>query len=316
MLERFLTTIVVVAGISGCGKAAGPEPRNAKKESTVAPASVDTLSSTTASPPEESGRGLRYAFVFTDAISSMTVCADGPYAVIDQQWHAPSDGGKKHWGADSARIIFDSANHVLTVINLSQNTYVKLDEARMARAAEDLEKGTPVALGNLGAATRTTDLPAAGLPPLAIPLPSKQPKKKFPEGCDIFDRDLPKGLREETCFKAFDESASVSDAFAPLISMAEFTAPLAARVRDLETAAAVAEALGWDTGIPTVQYKYGDSPFEEDNAKMEAWDRTFTLEESSPCSVEPNELDPPEGAVQEFGLLPWNTPFIVTALPE
>ncbi len=308
---------VFILFVSACGKGAGPEPKSAEVQLVTSSVESKATDAPEVVTPKESGRALRYEFVFSDAKSTLSICTDGPFAVIDQQWSTQEGAGSKHWGADSARLIFDSGNKVLTVINQTKNTFVRVDAERMAEAEADLERGTPISLGNLGAAPSSGPMQPAALPaPLAVPIPSKNPKKKHPSGCSVFERDLPKGLKEETCFETPTEDVVVSEAFAPLIGLANFVSVLEERVRDLETVIAVANALDWDTGIPTAQFKFGDSPFEEDNAAMEVWDRTFTLKSRSTCSVLPVDLEPPADAVKEFGILPWNTPFIVTALPK
>lgn len=308
---------VLGALIVACGKGAGPEPKNADKDE----APMDTGPSTDRSAalqPVESGRGMVFSFSFSNAKATVSMCTDNPFARIDQSWVTAGDGEGRRWGADKSRMIFDSANKVLTVINQSKNTFVKIDATRMAKALDDLATGTPMSLGNLGVASGN-ELPTSaidGLLPISMPLPSKSPKKKHPQGCAVFERDLPQGLKEETCFLSFSEDLAVSEALAPLVSMANFAGDLEGRIREFETIAAVANAVEWDTGIPASQFKFGDSPFEEDNQAMSAWDRSFRLDEQRPCTLRPEDLEPPEGASEEFGLLPWNTPFIVTALPK
>jgi hypothetical protein len=313
-------TVILFCGlIAACGKGAGPEPKNADNDRAEAPDSAVTKESAEASPsPVESGRALEFRFAFSNATATISMCVDGPFARIDQSWTGVEGTAGRRWGADQSRMIFDSANHVLTVINQTKNTYVKIDAERMAGAQSDLEKGTPIALGNLGATQLKNAPPPAmdGLPPAQIPLPEKSPKKTHPKDCAIFSRELPQGLREETCFAGFEEDVALLEAYAPLLAMAHFTDGLETRIREIETVAAAAAALEWDTGMPVAQFKYGDSPFEEDNAGLESWDRTFTLEARHPCTVAPEDLDPPKDATEEFGLMPWNIPFIVTALPK
>ena len=314
-------TVILLCGlIVACGKSAGPEPKSADNDrasiSDTAPSAATVAPSTA---PVESGRALEFEFAFRNAEATISMCIDGPFARIDQTWVGEENAKGRRFGAEKSRMIFDSANRVLTVINQSKNTFVTINADRMAKAQSDLEKGTPIALGNLGALKGTdTPPPAAAdeLPPSQVPLPEKSPKKTHPKDCAVFSRSLPQGLREETCFAGFNEDVAITAAYQPLTAMAQFTDGLETRIREIETVAAVAAAIEWDTGIPVTQFKFGDSPFEEDNVGLEAWDRTFTLKAQHPCTVTPKDLDPPKDATEEFGLLPWNTPFIVTALPK
>jgi hypothetical protein len=297
---------------AACGRGADQTIHTAAQKSMEAPPATSPPPPQ-APAPKQSGRGLAYEFLFSNAEATFFVCTDGPFALIDETWKPSGKTGGKPWGADKSRIIFDSANKTLTVINLSKNTFVRLDEKRMSETRDKLENGTPVSLGNLGAQASS----AMGvLPPLSAPLPYESPKKKHPEGCAVFARDLPQGLKEETCFAEFDDALPVSEAFSPLVSLASFVQGLDQRVPELEIAAAVATAMEWDAGLPAAQFKFGDSPFEEDNADMEAWDRTLILKERRPCTVSSADLDPPEDATEAFTLLPWSTPFLVTALPK
>jgi hypothetical protein len=309
--------LAIVAAFTACGKGAGPNTNNADIEPSPKPKQEPSPAVSTVAP-KQSGRGLVYDFQFATCSAEVTVCSDGPFARIDETWKSAvtdTDPMKKR-AVENLRMIFDKVNKVLTIINLDKNSFVKINEARMAEARTDLEKGTPMSLGNLGAKTR--GMPSAdSIPsPMVIPLPSKAPKKKHPKGCAVFERDLPLGLKEETCFAAFDEDLAVSAAYSPFVSASSFTFDLNVRVPELDAASAVAEALDWDLGIPSAQFKFGDSPFEETSIGMDPWDRIFTLKERRPCTIESKDLDPPKDAVEEFGLLPWETPFIVTFLPE
>lgn len=298
--------------IAACGKSTGQKihtaPQKSRQDEPAAPTQP-----TQPPEPKQSGRGLTYKFSFKNAEATLAVCADGPFALIDETWKPANNAEVRRWGADKSRIVFDSANKTLTVINLSKNTFVKIGEKRMTETLNALESGTPVSLGNLGAQASTA---MSTLPVLSAPLPCGSPKKKHPEGCAVFARDLPQGLKEETCFAQFDDDLPISEAFSPLVSLASFVRGLEQRVRELEIVTAVATAVEWDSGLPAAQFKFGDSPFEEDNADMEAWDRTLILKERRPCTVSSADLDPPEDATEEFGLLPWSTPFLVTALPK
>ena len=305
------STFVAVA----CGKGAGPEPKTAEEKPAALPSDAAKADAT---DPKESGRRLEYTATFADATATLSICTDGPFARVDETWAPAKGSDKKRWGADRSRMIFDSANRTLTVVNLSKNTFVKIDETRIGKAKDDLEKGTPMALGNLGAARGAldTDIEEKLSAPLVIPVPEPSPKKKHPKSCAVFARNLPQGLREEGCFAAFDEELAASEAFSPLLSLNGFTQGLEARVREMEIVAAVSEGIEWDLGLPAALYKFGDSPFEEDLVAMESWDRTLTLTARGTCTVAPSDLDPPKEAAEEFGLLPWPTPFIVTALPK
>ncbi len=306
---------LVTAALVSCGKGPGPEPNAAGDEVLSAPKAKPSPKTPTVGPKQR-GRGLVYDFQFLTGGAKIDICADGPFVRIDETWTQKGDLSTQKRAVNNLRIVFDKINKVLTVINLDKNAYVKVNEARMADAQADLEKGKPISLGDLGAKAKAAPIPdPAGLP-MIIPLPSKTPKRKHPSGCAVFERDLPLGLREETCFAPFDEDLAVSEAFSPLVSLASFTSELNARVPELDVVSAAAEAVDWDLGIPASQFKFGDSPFEEDALKMEAWDRTFTLAKRRPCTLHPKDLDPAKDATEEFGLLPWETPFIVTALPD
>jgi hypothetical protein len=319
------TVIVLLlsAVLVACGKGPGPDTNSGAIEPAPA-ADMKQPSATTATVAlKQSGRGLVYDFQFADGSAEVTFCSDGPFVRIDETWKSAKietdpvgSNPMKKRAVGNLRIIYDKVNKQLTIINLDKNSFVKINEARMAEARIDLEKGTPMSLGNLGAKSKAA-APTDSIPtPMVIPLPSNTPKKNHPKGCRVFERDLPLGLKEETCFSAFDEDIAVSDAFSPLISAGSFTSELSVRVPELNAASAVAEAIDWDLGIPAAQFTFGDSPFEEPSSKMDPWDRVFTLKDQRPCTIHPKDLDPPKDATEEFGLIPWETPFIVTALPD
>ncbi len=298
---------------ASCGMGTGPEPKLAEtKTSTVNEEQTVNESFT---EPKLSGRGFRYQFVYSDAKADITFCTDKSRVRVDELWEKKESIDRSS-GPRSLKMIFDSENKSLTVINNDKNTYKIINEKHMAKAVEDLQNNKPMSLGSSLAIVKEPKEPVLiPLSSASVPLPAKEIKKKHPDGCAVFERELLGGLKEEICFLPDNGDIPASEDYLAMVSMARFIEELSGRVRELEVVFATAGALEWDLGVPAAEFKFGDMIFEEESNTMKAWDRTYTLKERFPCSISDTDIEPPNDAIEEYGILPWSTPFISTALP-
>lgn len=239
------------------------------------------------------------------------IWSDADFVRIEQKWKT-SEGHGKRWGAEDILMIFNAKVRKLAVVNRSQNRFTRLGEDQISAACADLsKKATP-------AIFPSSDLPT---PPAggAISTPSlptvvDNPQKSHSEGCKVYRRDLPFGLEEEMCVAPLQQAGVAEDALGALWTLGEFIKGLESRIPEFGAVFAISEAGLLNLGLLRSHFKFGVSlDIDQESsgeAEMESWDRIIWLDSVEPWRILPNELNLPDDAEEESGLVPWNTPFL------
>ena len=300
-----LWIVGMVAGV-GCQKTA-PPPKNPSPapivDAPVAEAQVD------AAPVPSTGFHAIYVFSFKDSSGRVELWGDGPFFKVTETWESKAGGGRR-WGAPEVALLFNADEQKLVVVNVSQKRFTRLDVDRMNRAREELAKersgprSSPILSGAVTADGQ----------PLASPKPIDTPKRSHPDGCRVFHRALPFGLEEESCYRSLLDAGIAADAVSALLAYAEFTDGVSPQIGEMDVIAAIAEAARFGFGMVVSQHKFGvsldiDQEGASEGGGLESWDRVITLESLEPATLTPEGLGVPTDAEEEYGLVPWHTPF-------
>lgn len=264
-------------------------------------------------PSEPSGNGLlmSFDFVFPDSKGTVVIRLEGDFVEVEETW-TPTSNRRVRWGTERARLVFDNREKVLTVINKERNTYTELDETDVSQIRRSLREHRPVdqyAVTHRSTSSRIEDDKAD---PDDNPTYIAIPEKPHPKECLAYERPLPKGLHEESCYKPWKLAGVRPANLNALKSLRKFVRGLDEPLSELGVVSAVSDALAWDLGLVVSQYKYGKSPLAptEETTELDPWDRVFTLKEVRPDSFTSADLRPPKTAIQEYGIVPWPTPLI------
>jgi hypothetical protein len=300
--------VVSVVFIAACRKNATAPPAAHITEAEKSP--VSTMSGGEAEHVTESGIHAIYGFQFRDSSGTVEIWADGPLLKVSETWNTLEGRGRR-WGAAQVVLLYQSDEKKLMVVNVSQKRFTRLDATRMEKARKDLANRR-ANLAGVGAEGTT---PQALLSELAaVPKPIDSAQKTHPEGCQVFKRDLPFGLEEESCYRSLDTADIREGALDALLSFGTFVEGVADQIGELAAVSALAEAVAFDLGLLVSQYKFGvsldiDQEPSGKSGELESWDRVITLEKLEPFTLSPEEMAFTKDAVEEYGLVPWNTPF-------
>ena len=274
--------------------------------------SVETSAdSTTASDPGDQGLFMAFEFTFPDSTGIVELRLEGDFVEVDETWRATSKN-QFRWGTSNARLVFDNREKTLIIINETNNTYTELTEPTVERIRSDLSERRPMEQHSL--MNRAPPAPPDSEEEIADDTPSyiALPEKAHPAECRAYERSLPRGLHEETCFTSWKRAGVRPVRLDALKSLRQFIRGLDKPLSELEVISAISDALAWDLGLAVSQYKFGKSPLApgDSDPGLDPWDRVFKLKVVRPHSLKPSDINLPKSATQEFGIVPWPTPMI------
>jgi hypothetical protein len=286
--------------LCACGGAVPPPPPGPQARPAAvaaAPASEDgfRLGKTTLR--------LTYALTFADSEGTVEIWIDGEFVRVDETWRRANSVPSMRWATTRARMLFDRQRQVLIVVNLEDNAFTRVTRERIAEENERLASKPKAGIGGSGG---SEPLPAASEFLEGVPSPVETPVKPHPAGCTAFARELPKGLREETCFNSWERFGLSDPDMGPLVSLAEMVGEIARPPSEIDVIIALADALGWDAGILVSRQEFGVSPFgEDDTAGLQPWDEIATLKQAEQVVPSEEDFAIPEKAEERFTLFPW-----------
>ncbi len=233
---------------------------------------------------------MEYDLRFADSTGSVDIRIDGEFVAIEEQWKRSEGVPSLRWGTTKARILFDLKNRILLIVNLEDGAFTRITEERIAE-----ENGR-------------FDAPEAS-DQVQTPILMETPEHPHPAGCTPYARDLPQGLKEETCFKSWERMGLDPPDLESLLSLHQLIRGLRRPPSELAVVIDIAEALGRDAGLLVSRRKFGSSPFEEDQTdELQPWDGILKLRKVSRAALKEEAFELPEDAEERFTLVPWHQP--------